>query len=142
MRKQIVWCMFLAAALLGCRQGQSTDSADQPATGKTFSLTIDFGDGKMKKFESLAWHEGITVLGAMDRAGKSKQGLDYSTWKDATGQSAFVEQIDGVKNEGGGEGAKNWTYTVNGKKGQVSAGIHKLKPDDAVVWKFGVYEIE
>lgn len=134
--------LLLVLALLGCKERQRADSPHAPATGKSFSLVVDFGSDKKKEFPKLAWQKGVTVLDAMDLASNEQQGLEYSTWQDATGEAAFVEQIDSVKNEGAGQGAKNWTYKVNGQRGQVSAGVQTLNAGDQVVWKFGVYEIE
>ncbi len=49
----------------------------------------------------------------------------------------FVSEIDGVKNEGAA--GKNWTYRVNGKLGNCSAGAFELSPKDRVEWSLGDY---
>jgi hypothetical protein len=49
----------------------------------------------------------------------------------------MVIKIADLANEGDG---RNWLYSVNDKQGEVSAGIHKLQPGDAALWKFAVYE--
>jgi hypothetical protein len=141
----IASCLTPAIILVGCTEEQKpTPDSQTKSQAKeiTFSLVIDFGNGKKKEFEKLIGHEGITVLEAMQIAGKDAQGLELSTTRNATGRSAFVEQIDDIKNEGGGENVKNWMYKINGKKGQVSAGVQQLKQGDQVLWKFGPYEVE
>ena len=135
----LIACLLPLTALVGCNE----EAKPKPKLKDlSFGLVVDFGDGKRKEFTKLIGHEGITVLEAMQIAGKDAQGLKWSTTRNATGNNAFVDQIDGIKNEGGGTDAKNWTYKINGKKGQVSAGVQQLKEGDQVLWKFGVYEVE
>jgi hypothetical protein len=133
--------------IIGCGKPAQQDppqakAASLAATGKTVKLVIDYGDGVEKHFPSLAWREGLTVLEAMRSTSENARGLHFNTWNNATGEAALVEQIDGVKNEGGAAEAKNWTFKINGKRGQVGAGVQALHDGDVVVWKFGVYEIE
>jgi hypothetical protein len=52
----------------------------------------------------------------------------------------MVTAIGNLKNEGGGETAKNWLFYVNDKQAEVGAGAYKLKPADVVLWKFQTYD--
>jgi len=148
---KLVECIALALSLavltIGCGKPARQDSPPAKASslaaeGKTVKLVIDYGDGVEKHFPSLAWREGLTVLEAMRLTSANARGLRFNTWNNATGDAAFVEQIDGFKNEGGAAHAKNWTFKINGKRGQVGAGVQALHEGDVVVWKFGVYEVE
>ena len=151
-RLPLFLCLIMGVILTGCvdqqtsadpTQGkaQSTKSL-QATTGKTFKLVIDYGDGVEKHYPKLAWREGITVLDAMKGTSGHPRGVQFATRNDANGQAAFIDQIDGVRNEGGGSDAKNWTIKINGQKSPVGAGVKELKANDVVVWKFGIFEIE
>jgi hypothetical protein len=50
------------------------------------------------------------------------------------GQSAFLTEISGVKNEGAG--GRNWMYSVNGLRGDRSFEAYELQPGDHVLWSF------
>ena len=121
---------------------RSAPAKSLEATGKTFKLAIDYGDGVEKHYPKLAWREGLTVLEAMELTKDHPRGVKFATRNDAKGEAAFVDHIDNVHNEGGGKDARNWTFKINGKKSPVGAGVQKLAENDTVVWKFGVFEIE
>jgi hypothetical protein len=55
-------------------------------------------------------------------------------FKDKTysGMGKFIEEIDGLKNNGD----KNWIYYVNGKKATIGVSNYKLNPGDIVSWKY------
>ena len=131
----VVACLVIASTLAGC-------DAKTEAPPISWSLTIDFGEGKTKEFAKLAGHDGMTVLAAMQAASKDQQGFKFATVGDRTGKSAFIDHIEGVKNEGAGAEAKNWTYELNGQRAQLGAGSQKLKDGDVVLWKFGVAPVE
>lgn len=63
--------------------------------------------------------------------------LTASSFVTAAPAHAKVEQIGDLTNQGDG---KNWIYSVNGKRGEVSAGVQTLKNGDTVLWKFQEYE--
>jgi hypothetical protein len=77
----------------------------------------------------------MTVLDAVRSAEKHPRGIKAEVR--SSGSTAFLTQIDDVKNEGSG---KNWAYRVNGELGDRSIGIHKLQAGDAVLWRFQEYE--
>ena len=52
----------------------------------------------------------------------------------------MIIQIGSAKNEGGAAGSKNWMYYLNDKAPEVGAGVQQLRPGDAVLWKFQVYD--
>ncbi|HNW71761.1 MAG TPA: DUF4430 domain-containing protein [Candidatus Paceibacterota bacterium] len=53
--------------------------------------------------------------------------------KNYSGMGAFVEEINGIKNNG----EKNWIYYVNGKKANIGISNYKINSGDTVSW---VYE--
>jgi len=102
---------------------------------KSVRLVIDYGDGAQTHFTALPWREGLTALDVLELAQKHPHGVKFR--HRGSGAHAKVEQIGDLSNQGDG---KNWIYSVNGKQGEVSSGIHVLKPSDAVLWKFQLYE--
>ena len=119
-------------------RGDDTQPPAGPATGKFVSLRIDFGDGSQKQFPQAPWREGMTVFDALAWADHQSPGIDFVY--EHTGADAFVQEIDGVANQGDGQTARNWLYEVNGEKGQKSSAVHQLQPSDAILWKFALYD--
>lgn len=96
---------------------------------ESVSLGVDLGGGERHDFESLPWHDGMTVADLMSEA----TGLEVAQM--GSGQGAFVRAIDGVTNEGAD--GKNWTYEVNGQGADRSFAVYALRPGDRVLWSFG-----
>jgi hypothetical protein len=124
----------------GC--GNQRPSAAAPETspgvsGKTIAVVIDYGDGAQKRV-TVAWREGMTVLDAMQLAAKHPRGIQFT--HRFAGDRAFLDSLDGMTNQGGGETAHNWVYRVNDQFAHDSIGVHCLSPADVVLWKFGKYE--
>ena len=104
------------------------------ADDATITLVVDYADGVEKRFTKIQWAKDMTVLDAMSQAKKHPRGIDFKF--KGKGATAFLTQIDNLKNEGKGS---NWIYRVNDKLGDRSFAIHVLKESDTVLWKFGKY---
>jgi hypothetical protein len=111
------------------RNDKSPPASTNAEAQDRVSLTIDYGNDRRQDFDSVAWHEGITVADLL------KSAPDLGITQKGTGQGAFLTAINGVANEGA-EG-KNWTYEVNGKSGDRSFAVYELRPGDRVLWTFG-----
>jgi hypothetical protein len=109
--------------------------AAMASAADTVKLVVDYGDGVEKHFTQLAYKKDMTVLDAVRTAEKHAHGIKAEVR--SSGSTAFLTQIDDVKNEGSG---KNWVFRVNGKLGDRSIGIHQLQAGDAVLWRFQEYE--
>jgi Domain of unknown function (DUF4430) len=125
--------LLALAALVAAAQAPPAMAADEPAS--TVELVVDFGDGAQHRLADLPWRDEMTVLDVMQQAQKHPHGVTFG--KRGSGTTALITQIDDVKNEGSG---KNWIYSVNGKPATVGVGAYQLKPRDAVLWEFKVYE--
>ncbi len=110
-------------------------SATPAHAAEQVKLIVDYGDGVQKQFTELAWKEGLTVLAATQAAQEHPRGITIKVR--SSGSTAFLTQIDDVKNEGNG---KNWIFRVNGKLSDRSCGIYKLNDGDTVLWRFQTYE--
>ena len=122
-------CMGFVGLLLGAdAYGQSKDA-------KVVTLVIDYGDGVEKRFTQLRPPGQATVLDIMNLAEKHKRGITFEY--QGKGATALLTQIDKLKNEGRGN---NWIYRVNGKLGDRSFGVFRVKAGDTILWKFGKYK--
>jgi hypothetical protein len=130
----LVLAAIVCSRVLGPREESSEKGVGASAPlrdgvpQKKVSLTVDFGDGRQRNFETIAWQSGMSVADAM----KAASGVTVT--KKGSGESAFVTGIDGVQNQGAD--GPNWTYSVNDKIADRSFAIYKLKPGDQVLWKF------
>ncbi len=88
-----------------------------------------------KKFKSIPWREGMTILDAMKFAQKHPRGIKFQTR--GKGPTMFLTTIDNLKNQG--SSGSNWVFEVNEKLGDRSFAISNLSPLDAVLWRFGRY---
>jgi Domain of unknown function (DUF4430) len=126
----IVW-----SRVHGLREESPEKSSEQAAPvahrvpQEKVELSIDFGAGRQKNFEAIAWNDGMTVADTMN----ASSGVKIT--QKGSGQSAFVTSIEGVENQGAD--GQNWTYSVNGKIADRSYAVYELKPGDRVLWKFG-----
>jgi hypothetical protein len=139
-RLPLLLALVLAAILLlrdrGVRdadldaKGTSRNGTAGESTNQKVSLAIDFGEGGGRKYEPAKWREGMTVLDLTRETPRPDLELNVQ----GSGASAFVASLDGVGNEGAD--GRNWTYTVNGKRGDRSSAIYELRPGDQVLWTF------
>jgi len=97
------------------------------------SLRIKFGDGKEKSV-TLAVSGEMTVADFLMEAQK-KERLTFKM--KGEGKTAFLTEIDGVKNEGGL--GKNWVFRVNDELGDRSFAVFPVKAGDKIEWKFDTY---
>jgi hypothetical protein len=137
----LLLALVLAAVLLARSRGPretphtEADRSATPsgaATGETVTVAVDFGDGRRREFDAVSWRDGMTVRDVLTAAVDSSGGVKFA--QQGAGESAFLTEIDGVKNEGGG--GSNWTFAVNGQFGDRSFAIYPLRAGDRVLWSF------
>lgn len=113
-----------------------------PATnnksGPAVTLTIDFGDSSQKRFPALRWEPGMTVLDALRAAERHPRGIHLESV--GKGAMTLVTAIDGLSNQGGSADARNWIYSVNGRRANQSCAIFELQSGDRVLWAFTLYD--
>jgi len=134
--------LLIAFAVLKIRRSpddrpkSAASSASQ--NGPAIALTIDFGDGFQKRFPALAWEPGMTVLDALRAATRHPRGIGLESV--GKGAMTLITAIDGVGNQGGGTGTRNWIYRVNGRQATRSCAVFELRPGDRVLWAFTFYD--
>jgi hypothetical protein len=105
---------------------------DEPPNPPRVTLTVDYGDGVQKVFTSLPWSPSMTVGTALESARRHPRGIRFQ--QRGRGSTAFLTQIDDLKNEGGS--GRNWIYRINGDSGDRSFAVRELRAGDRVLWKF------
>jgi len=130
------WRLLVAAIVLAApaRVADGVRAADAPV--QAVHLVIDYGDGVQKVFTAIQWAKGMTVLDAMKKAQAHPRGITFK--HTGAGAAAFVTRIDELKNEGAGNGQRNWLYWVNAKLADRGVGAFELQPSDVVLWRFDV----
>ena len=120
--------------------GVSTESgwpgSVQTDEEQTVIVEIQFGDKRENKtIPEITFTDKMTVLDAMVIAKKSEK-LKFSYR--GKGATAFLTEIDGVKNQG--SRGDNWIFRVNGKLGKKSFGATTVRAGDKITWTFGKYK--
>ncbi len=131
-------------ALAGVATVSRSDSAyaEPPppdATPKVhIRLVVDYGDGVEKHFTTLTHTAGVTALDALLAAKAHARGIKLAyTGK---GPTAFITEIEGLKNEGAGKGKKNWQFFINDAFATEGAGAAPLKPGDTIRWVYTTWQ--
>jgi hypothetical protein len=130
-RRLAVACVGLLLFLAGLAPSPNVYAQ---STAQSVRLVVDYGDGVLKIFDHLPWSKGNTVLDVLNAAKASAHGITF-TYTGA-GASAFLTNIDGVQNQGGGSAAKNWQYWVNTAYADRSFGVFDVQVADTVFWRF------
>lgn len=122
---------------------------DQTATEQAASDQASLPEG----FERLTarrvdWQEGLTVaaatqacLGQTTTSGETlapEPGSPTAMIAQGEGESFFVHSLLGLEN--GSIAGHFWTFRVNGKLGNLGAGVTKLRSGDQITWRLGPYE--
>lgn len=133
----------LAAVVRPYPASQPVNPASEPSPSApraaTVSLSIDYRDGARRVFDALPHTAEMTVLDVLNLAARHPHGITFVS--SGAGETAFVRQIDDLKNQGGGTAARNWQFLVNGKVGTRGVGATHLRPGDAVTWDFDTFKL-
>lgn len=107
-------------------------TANTPAAMTSVNLMIDYGNGTIKTWNTVSWHEAMSVLDLM----KTVAGANAITLltKDSGSGLTTVQSIDSITNES--NTSMRWQYWVNNNYEPRIASKYYLKPGDLVVWKY------
>ena len=136
--RHLVFVSVLAIASAGILTAQTRtidEKPDKETERKTVTLIVDYGDGAEKHLKFIPWRKSMTVASIMEYAVKHRHGIKVKTR--GSGSTAFIEQIDDLKNQGGR--GRNWVFRINKELGKKSYAVSKLNPNDTVLWKFDTY---
>lgn len=132
-------------ALLGYSAGEyeyrngpalQTPSSGGPVTPvRTFSVMIDYGNGKLSTFRDIPFTEGENLLAAFQR--RLAEANIYLASKDYGSLGLLVTKIGEQEN---GTDNRYWQYWVNNRHPDIGAGSYVLRSGDIVEWKFTSFQ--
>lgn len=131
----LLWLLFstgVSAQAQDLSVAPPEQAQTEQASRHDVCLTIDFGDNSQMRFVAIPWHEGMTVLDVMQHLKSHPRGVNFRYRGEQ--QTAFLEEIAGLANEGGD--GRNWMFKVSGKLAKQSFALTSLKEGDDVLWEF------
>lgn len=135
-RRFTLVCLLIFPLLIGAI---AQPPAAPPPPAAAVRVTIDYKDGVQKTFVALEYRADMTVLDALVEASRHPRGIKLEAI--GKGETAFVQKIDDLANQGGGRTSRNWQFSVNGKLGTRGCGVTKLEAGDAVAWEFDTMKV-
>lgn len=122
---------FLFVFLLcGCQEGERGSSESVVSTEAQWVTLTILHDRKLE-LDPVLWHEEMTVFDVLSEA-QTRDSVDFESR--GSGRTTFVTAIDGF--EGGGEGGKNWIFSINEERSVRSCGISLVEPGDSILWEY------
>lgn len=127
---------LIIGALLGASFHKETivvreGTAENPAALSSVNLMIDYGDGRIKTWNTVSWNEAMSVLDLMHQVANAKE-ITLTTKEEKAG--TIIESIDGAANDPNQQ--LRWQYWVDNNYEPRIAGKYYLKPGDIILWKF------
>lgn len=126
--------IFLAGIFLGATFHKETivvreGTAENPAAETSVNLMIDDGHGNVKTWNTVSWHEAMSVMDLLDFVAGTNN-ITFTANKERT----RVVSMNGVSTEG--TSTARWQYWIDNTYEPKTANKYYLKPGDIVVWKF------
>ncbi len=107
-------------------------TANTPAAMTSVNLMVDYGNGTVKTWNTVSWHEAMSVLDLMSTVA-AVNAISITT-KNIGNNLTTIQSVDGVINES--NTSMRWQYWVNNNYEPRVASKYYLKPGDLVVWKY------
>lgn len=108
--------------------------ADTPAALNSVNLMIDYGNGTIKTWNTVTWHEALSILDLTEMV-TGAEAIPLLTKATKEGPLT-VDSIGGSHNDT--QTHTRWQYWVNNTYEPRVASKYYLKPGDIVVWKYVV----
>ena len=125
----VYWPSFFQARKESVSNSGEHSSQLDCAKGKSVNhVSVVVRCDKFEIQKEVRWNEGLNVLDATKTIAKS---ISYS----GSGKTAFVNEINGIENEGSTT-ARNWLYWVNGELGGCGCGVYLLDSNDEIEWHY------
>jgi len=107
-------------------------TADTPAALSSVNLMIDYGNGSVRTWNTVSWHEAMSVLDLMNLVAGTKNITMVTS--PAGGTATGILSIDGIENDP--KAGTRWQFWVDNVYEPKTANKYYLKPGDIIVWKF------
>ncbi|SFB55729.1 Prenyltransferase and squalene oxidase repeat-containing protein [Cohnella sp. OV330] len=135
LRKYRAWplTLLLIVAMVPCLAAPATaaETGNNGASTGTVTLSVigDAKRGTLLPATQMSLQDGDTAYSALERT------LSGKVMSSGSGETLYVSSIDGLSELDLGP-KSGWMYEVNGAYPPGSASIYRLKPGDAVVWRY------
>jgi hypothetical protein len=103
-----------------------------PAAMSSVNLMIDYGNGTIRTWNTVSWHEAMSVMDLIAMIASARE-ITLLT-KESGNKVITVESIDGTRSDSAAR--LRWQYWVNNTYEPRAAGKYYLKPGDIVLWKY------
>ena len=123
--------VLLGASLLKETVVVREGTANTPAAMSSVNLMIDYGNGTVKTWNTVSWHEAMSIVNLLETVSGAK-GITLLT-KDGGDKNITVTTIDGIANDA--EKNMRWQYWINNTYEPRIASKYFLKPGDIVLFK-------
>lgn len=107
-------------------------TADTPAAMSSVNLMIDYGNGTIKTWNTVTWHEAMSVYGLLETVAAANAITIVEG--NLGGKNRTVLAIDGVAN--GAEPGARWQYWINNTYEPRIASQYFIRPGDIILWKY------
>ena len=107
-------------------------TADTPAAMSSVNLMVDYGDGTIKTWNTVSWHEAMSVVNLLEKVADAKE-ITLTT-KDLGEKNISIESINATANDP--KTGVHWQYWINNTYQPKIASKYFLKPGDIVFWKY------
>lgn len=130
----------LSAWLWPTERSASPAPPGSPAPGAAAPVTlrIDLGEGPARAMDAIPWRAGMTVRDVLDEAARQDPALRYASR--GAGESAFLQELAGRENEGGGAERRNWQFWVNQTFSTRSFAVTPVPAGAIVEWRYDVWD--
>ncbi len=109
-------------------------TADTPAAMTSVNLMVDHGDGTIRTWNTISWHESMSIINLLETVAGAKEIVLLTNDEPKVG--LLVESIDGFANITKGTSTMRWQYWVNNTYEPRVASKYYLRPGDMVMWKY------
>lgn len=107
-------------------------TANTPAAMTSVNLMVDYGDGRVRTWNTVSWHEAMSVMNLLETV-TSAENITLTPLV-TDGKNAAPEAVDAITNDP--KLKMRWQYWINNTYEPRVANKYFLKPGDMVVWKF------
>jgi len=127
LRKWFVLLLF--PVLIGCSDSEKKAEEYLDSCPVKIDATVfDHANDRSLYEGEVCLDEGETALDVLEST-------DLTLTFEGSGEMVYVTAVEGIREKSAG-GASGWVYGVNGKPGDVAAGLKVLENGDEVEWRF------
>lgn len=122
--------LLFVLLICGCQEGERGATESTISTEASW-VTLTIIHDRRLEFDPIPWREEMTVFDVLSEV-QARDSLDFESR--GSGRTMFVTAMEGCTC--GGEGGKNWLFSVNEERSHRSCGISLVEPGDSILWEY------